>query len=172
MTSKGFDFPYSANLRLGGNLSYRLGDWGYAGVYGYHLVDYFADQSPKKAFQCGLSVNGMIKKWYFGADVVYTNYEYTALSRKSYRAPSFSMLQVSYYFTKDFYISAAIENTLGYLRSVTDYRSGPYSSRTALKQVSASFSPWILIRYTFRKNRGKQMRERQKVDALEEGIRL
>ena len=161
-----------SNLRLGGSLSYRLGDWGYAGVYGYHLVDYFADQSPKKAFQCGLSVNGMIKKWYFGADVVYTNYEYTALSRKSYRAPSFSMLQVSYYFTKDFYISAAIENTLGYLRSVTDYRSGPYSSRTALKQVSASFSPWILIRYTFRKNRGKQMRERQKVDALEEGIRL
>lgn len=161
-----------ANLRLGGNLSYRLGDWGYAGIYGYHLVDYFTGQLPKKAFQCGLSVNGMIKKWYFGADVIYTNYEYTALSRKTYRVPSFSMFQVSYYFTKDFYISAAIENTLGYLRAITDYQDGAYSSRTDLRQISASFSPWILIRYTFRKNRGKQMRERQRVDALEEGIRL
>lgn len=159
-------------LRMGGIVSYRIKNLGRIGLSAYHGTEYFERQEAKNYFDCSLSFSTNYKKWYFGADISYTNYEYTALSRTRYHAPTFSMLQVSYYFTKNFYISAAIENCLSIYRTRTDLQSGNYRNSTLSRQTSASFSPWILIRYTLRKNGKQGMKEKKNLYSREKGIVL
>lgn len=160
------------NLQAGGSLSYRIGQVGRVGLSAYHAVDYFEGQPARQSFIGYFNASVNLKKWYFGLDVSYRNDSYTALSRTHYRTPDFSMLQATYYITPNFYVSAAIENFLVPYRTSTDYRSGAYSEQTLSRGISASFSPWILIRYTFRKNGSREMKERKRVSSIEEGIKL
>ena len=100
------------NLRIGGSLSYRIGNLGRIGVNAYHVVDYYENEDPRKGFSTSLYFNANYKKWYLGADILYNNYTYTPISRVKYHSPSFSMVQVSYNITDYFYISVAMENCL------------------------------------------------------------
>lgn len=59
------------NLRIGGSLSYRIGNLGRIGVNAYHVVDYYENQDPRKGFSCSLYFNANYKKWYLGADILY-----------------------------------------------------------------------------------------------------
>lgn len=145
---------------------------GRVGLSAYHAVDYFEGQPARQSFIGYFNASVNLKKWYFGLDVSYRNDSYTALSRTHYRTPDFSMFQATYYITPNFYVSAAIENFLVPYRTSTDYRSGAYSEQTLSRGISASFSPWILIRYTFRKNGSREMKERKRVSSIEEGIKL
>ena len=36
------------NLRIGGSLSYRIGNLGRIGVNAYHVVDYYENEDPRK----------------------------------------------------------------------------------------------------------------------------
>ena len=103
---------------------------------------------------------------------LYNNYTYTPISRVKYHSPSFSMVQVSYNFTDYFYISVAMENCLVTYRTSMELRSGSYENYSDQRKISASFRPWILLRYTFRKNKSKAMKERKNVYSIEEGIKL
>ena len=160
------------NLRIGGSLSYRIGNLGRIGVNAYHVVDYYENEDPRKGFSTSLYFNANYKKWYLGADILYNNYTYTPISRVKYHSPSFSMVQVSYNFTDYFYISVAMENCLVTYRTSMELRSGSYENYSDQRKISASFRPWILLRYTFRKNKSKAMKERKNVYSIEEGIKL
>lgn len=112
------------------------------------------------------------KKFSFYGYCDYTNYAYTAVSRTRNYAPTFSQLQVTYNFTPLFYISVALENGTGMMRTATTTRSDGYYNYNFRRMKDQSFCPWILIRYTFRKNVGRKIKENKLVKPKEQGISL
>lgn len=159
------------SLLAGSNLSYR---WKGFQIYGslYHGVAYFSGQEAKKSLTANIGFSASYKKFSFYGDCVYTNYEYTAVSRTRNYAPTFSQLQVTYNFTPLFYISVALQNGTGMMRKATTTRSDGYYSHHFSRLKDQSFCPWILIRYTFRKNVGRKIKENKLLKSKEEGISL
>lgn len=158
-------------LLVGGSLSYRLkGGRIYGGVY--HQVDYFSGQDPKKSFITNLGFMAWYKKFSFNVDCNYTNYTYTAVSRTQQYAPNYSLVQLTYNFTKLFYISIALENTMGMMRTETTINDAGYRSYTYQRMKDQSFCPWILVRYTFRKNSARKIKENKILKSTEKGISL
>lgn len=158
-------------LLVGGSLSYRLkGGRIYGGAY--HQVDYFSGQDPKKSFIANLGFMAWYKKFSFNVDCNYTNYTYTAVSRTQQYAPNYSLVQLTYNFTKLFYISIALENTMGMMRAETTINDAGYRSYTYQRMKDQSFCPWILVRYTFRKNSARKIKENKVLRSTEKGISL
>lgn len=158
-------------LLVGSSLSYR---WNRFQVYGglYHRLSHFTGQEAKKSFMGYIGFSASYKKFSFYGYCDYTNYAYTAVSRTRNYAPTFSQLQVTYNFTPLFYISVALENGTGMMRTATTTRSDGYYNYNFRRMKDQSFCPWILIRYTFRKNVGRKIKENKLVKPKEQGISL
>ncbi len=160
-------------FEAGSSVRYRFKE-GRGNIYvgAYHHIDYFANMSPKHSF----SLNGGIwiyyKKWMFGGDVNYRNYEYTPISRIKQLTPSYSQFQVNYNFTKDFYIAVALPYFIGKLSTETETQAGTYSSYHLRRMTSMSGRPWVLLRYTIRKNEKSKIKLGNVVKSKEEGISL
>ena len=160
-------------LSLGGSVSYRFRE-NRGNVYfgGFHHTDYFDEMDSKQSF----SLNGGIwiyyKKWMFGGDINYRNYEYSPISRIKQLTPSYSQFQVNYNFTKDFYVAVALPYFIGKLSTETTVESGSYSSYNLSRMTGMSARPWILLRYTFRKNSKQKIKLDNVVKSMEEGISL
>ncbi len=161
------------NLAVGGSISYRFKK-GRGNIYagGYHHTDYFAGMTPKQSF----SLNGGIwiyyKKWIFGGDINYRNYAYTPISRVKQITPAYSQFQVNYNFTKDFYVAVALPYFIGKLGTETTTEVGTYSSYHLQRMTSMSARPWVLLRYTIRKNEKSKIKLDNVVKSKEEGISL
>lgn len=159
-------------LSAGGTVSYRLGKWGRVYVYGSHNVAYFEAQQARKYLTAGAGVSATYKKLSFYGYVFYQDYAYTAVSKEHYHSPSYSSVQLNYNFTPNFYIALALQ----YLHSPqhTDIMtySDNYRSFSSRKLQDASLRPWILIRYTFRKNAKQKIKLDNVVRSRESGIEL
>lgn len=160
-------------LSLGGSVSYRFSK-NRGNVYfgGFHHTDYFEGMESKQSF----SLNGGLwiyyKKWMFGGDINYRNYEYSPISRIKQLTPSYSQIQVNYNFTKDFYVAVALPYFIGKLSTETTVESGSYSSYNLSRMTGMSARPWILLRYTYRKNSKQKINLDNVVKSMEEGISL
>ncbi|MDR0506612.1 MAG: outer membrane beta-barrel protein [Dysgonamonadaceae bacterium] len=161
------------SLAAGSSAGYRMGKWGNINVSGYHCVDYFSEQEARESFSFSAGITAKYKKWYFGIDFNYRNYSYTAISRTEYRTPDYSLAQIKYSFTPNFYISAALQYLTGAIRQNTETYSKDYRSFTSQQMVDRNVRPWILIRYTFRKNDSRKIKLNNSiVDSKEKGISL
>ena len=160
------------SVKAGGSVSYRLKKWGRIYANAYHHTDYFQEGGSKQSFSCGGGLFLNYNKWSFLTNIEFRNYEYTAISRTKQRTPEFSQVQLIYNFTPDFYISVAIPYVIGPLRKDTDVQSGSYTSYTSLKMVDRSVYPWILLRYTFRKNNKRKIKLDNIINSKESGISL
>jgi len=156
----------------GGSINYRLGKWGQIYMSGYHAVDYFSGQDPRKSFPFSAGMTAKYKKWRLGVDYNYRNYTYTAVSRTKYRSPDYSLAQIQYNFTPNFYISAALQYFTGAVRRDTETYSDNYRSFISQRMVDQNVRPWILIRYTFRKNVQQKIKLNNIVTGKEKGIAL
>ncbi|MDR1161510.1 MAG: outer membrane beta-barrel protein [Tannerellaceae bacterium] len=156
----------------GANVSYRLGSFG--GIYagGYHLVNYYAGQSPRKMFTCGGGLYGTYKKWYLGIYLNYREFLYTAVSRTKYNMPNEAFAQLNYNFTPDFYISVAVQSFTGALQTETETCGGNYQSYMSQRMTDLNVRPWILIRYTLRRNNKQKIKLDNVVTGKEKGIAL
>jgi predicted porin len=136
-------------------------------------VDYFTGQEPREKFVISAGMSARYKKWYFGMDYSYQNYAYTAVSRTKYLTPDHSMAQISYYFTPNFYISAALRYLTGAVRQETETFSDDYRSFVSQRMIDRNVRPWILIRYTIRKNDKQKIKiNNTVVSSKEKGISL
>lgn len=160
-------------LSMGGAVNYRLKN-GLGNIYigAEHNIDYFAGMAAKKS----LSLNGGIwiyyKKWIFGGDVNYRNDEYTPISHIKQLTPAYSQFQINYNFTKDFYIAVALPYFIGKLSTETTTQVDSYSSYYRKRMTDVSAHPWILLRYTFRKNNKQKIKLDNVVKSKEKGISL
>lgn len=160
-------------LSIGGSVSYRLRN-GLGNIYlnGYRHTDYFSGMDPKNSFSLGGGIWIYYKKWIFGGDITYRNYTYTPIARIKQITPSYSQFQVNYNFTKDFYVAVALPYFWGKLSTETTTQSGSYSSYHLRRMTDMSARPWILFRYTFRKNDNQKIKLDNVVKSKEEGISL
>ena len=161
------------NLSAGGSVSYRLGNWGRLYGYAFHDVYYFEGQDAHKSFSCGGGFFAKYKKWAIDCTVDYQNYDYTAVSKTTYHMPSYSYAQLMYYITPDFYISAALQYMHDPMHTETMTYSDNYRSFSSSKMQNRLWVPWILIRYTFRKNLKKKIKLGNVISGSQEsGIKL
>ena len=162
----------SQRLSVGGSVICRLGNWGTAYASAFHNLDYFEGQDARKSFSGGGGLTASYKKRTFIGDVNYINYEHTPVSRIHYKYPAYSSVQVNYKFTPNFYIAAALQYLHGKQPSETFTFSDGYQSLSTRTALDCSLRPWILIRYTFRKNNNKKIKLGKVVNSREDVIKL
>ncbi len=159
-------------LSVGGTLSYRINKIGSISVYAAHNVDYFSGVEAKKSFSYGGNATFSHKKWTLNLDVSHRNYLFTAISRTRQKTPDYSLLQAIYNFTKDFYISVAMQYFIGTPQTEISTYSGTYKAFVSRRMTDQSMHPWILLRYTFRKNSKQKIGIDNVVKSKEQGISL
>lgn len=159
-------------LSVGGMISYRINKVGRISVYATHNVDYFSGLEAKKSFSCGGNAMFSHKKWTLNVDVSYRDYLFTAISRTKQKVPDYSLFQVVYNFTKRFYISAAVQYFIGTAQTEVLTHSDTYRAFTSRRMTGQSMHPWILLRYTFRKNNKRKIDIGNVVKSKEHGISL
>lgn len=161
----------SERLAVGGSLNYNIAYKnisGSANVNAFHHVDYFDGLSPKKNFSWGAGLYLDYKKWSFITEISQSNYTYTPISRIKEVTP-YTHFQLTYKFTNLFYISAALSNGIGKSKSDAFTYSEQYN---AYSRQSRRCYPWILVRYTLRKNLKKKIGINKVINSKESGISL
>ena len=119
-----------------------------------HNVSYYTTAGAKKHFSGMLMLS---KKWgKIEARTVfsYQNYIHTEFSRTKNYNPE-SSLTLSYSFTPDILLSIGCSSFIGNPRSKTTISTGQYRSVAYL--TKKTFTPWILFRWSFRKNDKKKI---------------
>jgi len=160
------------SLLAGGSISYRKGILQRIYVSSYHGVNYFSEQDPRKIFYFDAGMSLKYKKWYFNIDYNYQNYFYTAISRTKYHTPNYSLAQINYNFTPNFYISVGLQYFTGVVHWDAETFSEGYRSFISQRMLDQNIRPWILIRYTFRKNDQQKIKLNNIVTSKEKGISL
>lgn len=156
---------------VGGNINYRF-KWGDINFGADHAGSKYDGKNYKNSITLSASLTARYKKWTYYMYSYYTNYDYSAMSYTRNYTPSYSLIQLTYNFTKLFYISAALENWMGEMHPTTVVRNGSYYSYSQTKLRDQSFSPWILLRYTFRQNSSRRVKETKLMNSKEKGIKL
>ena len=130
-------------------------------------------QDARKYFACGGGFFARYKKWSLDYCIDYQNQAYTAVSKTTFHTPSYSYIQLIYNFTPNFYISAAVQYMNNPQHTDVWTYSDTYRSFSTSRMQDLSWRPWILIRYTFRKNVKKKIKLENVIKgSRENGIRL
>lgn len=133
------------------NLSYRFKS-GRIGVYGGWQDYYYPGQRARGTFITNFDFSAKVKKFSFYAYMTYMNKSIYKISTTRYYRPTMVCAQVNYNFTPDFYIAFCLQDATGRLRSRTETANGSYNSVTHDRFMDRCLRPWVLVRYTFRKN--------------------
>lgn len=154
-------------LSAGGSMSYRF-KYGRVYASAYHNVDYFTDLPAKKNFSWGGGLSLYYKKWSFVGDFEQINNLYTAVSRTKQVTP-YTHLQLIYKFTNNMYVAVALSNAITKSHTKTFTYGEQYNS---YNQQSKTYYPWVLFRYTLRKNIKRKIGVENVVRSKESGISL
>ena len=157
---------------MGGSVNARLGNWGNMYANAYHGVNYFEGVDARKFFGINAGFTASYKKWMLVGDVNYQNYSYTSISRTRYHAPDYSSVQINYTILPGFYVAVALQYLNSPLHTTTLTVGDSYHSISSVKQKDYSFRPWILVRYTLRKNAKRKIQLDNVVKSREKGIEL
>lgn len=131
--------------------SYRFG-WGRIGLGCGWSEHYYHGSGPQGAFSTMFDFNARAGKFSFYANINYTNREIYRTSIVRNLSPSLAQIQVNYNITPDLYIALCMQNIAGKVRSRTIIDDGGYHSVAQTSYCDRNIRPWLLVRYTFRKN--------------------
>ena len=159
-------------MAWGVNTNYRLKKGGNIYLYAYRSYDYYSGHKAKKGISLGGGFSKNFDKWMLNVYCDYSDYTYSATSQTKQLVPSSSLLQVVYNITKDFYASVAVEQFTGIPGTITRTNDGSYHCYSYNRQTEHGFRPWILLRYTLRKNNEQRIKENKLMHSKEKGIKL
>lgn len=160
-----------AQMSAGADLSYRFKRGRiYAG--GGWKADRYMGQNAKNSAYASFGFNVYVKSFSFYGDVDYNSRDYTAFARTIYTHPSAANLQVNYNFTPDFYIGVCLQHITGEYQSKLLTEDGTFQSVIENHYKDKNFRPWVILRYTFRKNADKKHRLGKVLNSTEEGISI
>lgn len=142
-----------SNISFTATLSYRHKNF-LAGCNATHYVQYFTNQDAKKAFSTYAYLQETADKWCFLSTINYTNYNYSPISRSRSMKPT-GLLMVSYNFTPDIMLALGTYTLFGETRSKRYTYSSGYDSYSSSR--SKDVHPFIIFRWTLRKNQNKKM---------------
>lgn len=160
-----------SQISAGGDISYRF-KWGRVYGGGGWKADHFMGQNAKNSAYASFGFNAQVKNFSFYGDLDYNSRNYTALSRTMYTHPSSATLQVNYNFTPDFYVGLCLQHITGEYQSKTTTEDGTFRSITENHYKDKDFRPFIILRYTFRRNADKKHKLGKVLNSNEEGISI
>ena len=153
-------------------LYYNLG-FGSIGVGTSYIDNYYEGCPARGSFSAGIDFNARVNKFTFNAGINFNSRRVSPTSITKYYRPEYAQLQVTYNFTPDFYISMALQDATGEYRNRTTVNNGSYRSIITSRFDYRNMRPWILLRYTFRKNQHKKMNLNNNIlQTKEKGINL
>lgn len=139
------------------NLSYRF-KWGRISAEGGWKDSYYQGQSAQGSLFGSLNFTARAKKLTFNGSISFTSRDVYQVSTLNYYRPKMAQVQVNYNFTPDFYIALCLQDFTGELRTCTTTNDGTYYSITDKSYKDRNLRPWVLVRYTFRKNTHKKIK--------------
>jgi len=141
------------SLQLRCNVSWRIKGWFLLMDMAYN-VNYYITVGAKKHFTGILLLSKKLGKFEIRTNFSYQNYINTEFSKTKNYNPE-SNLTLSYSFTPDILLSIGCTSFIGNPRSKTTVSTGTYKSITYTKKKT--FTPWILFRWSLRKNDKKKI---------------
>lgn len=160
-----------SNVSAGASLSWRLKRGRIYGDGGWN-ADHYENQKAKNSAYASFGFNYTLNKLSCYVNVVYNSRDYTATSFTEYYRPTMANLQVNYNFTPDFYIGICLQHATGEFRTKTVTEDGSYRSITENRYTDKCLRPWVLLRYTFRKNPDRRHKLGTVLDGDEQGISI
>lgn len=160
-----------SQVSIGANISYRF-QWGRVYGGGGWYADHYEGQKAKNSAYGSLGFNAQVKNFSFYGTFEYSSRDYTAISFTKYYRPVMANLQVNYNFTPDFYIGVCLQHITGEFRTKTITEDGSFSSVTENRYTDKFLRPWVILRYTFRKNSERQHKLGKVLDSNEQGISI
>lgn len=137
-----------------------------------HIVCHFDGLSSKHANAIRVGCMFYLKKWELGGMLSYSASQYTPISAIKYTRPTVSMLQVSYFPSEHWTFAIHIPTVLGGRTTETTTESTSYSSYVWNTMLRTTCTPWLTIRYTFRKNPMRKIRLGNVLQSTEDRIIL
>lgn len=158
-----------SQLLYGVNASQRFK---YGRIYGGVVWNdcYYTGMSPKCFLAANFGFNTQFKKFSFNGDFSFQNYSFSQYSTVSYRRPTMAQVQVTYNFTPDLYISLCLQDCMGEFCTRTMVNNGDYKNEVTKHFKNRCMHPWILLRYTFRKNSKNKIKLGKVLNSVEKGI--
>ncbi len=153
------------------NISYRL-KHGRIYLSGGWYGNYFKGQTAHSILTTGAGFNYTIGNLSLYGNMNYDNRSISSISVTRYRQPYSASLQINYNFTPDFYIGACIQHFTGKYNTITTTHTGSYTATTYDRYTDKNIRPWVILRYTFRKNANRKINLDKVLNSDEEGIRL
>ena len=160
-----------AQASAGTDLSYRF-KWGRVYAGSDWKADYYMGQKAKNSAYASFGFNAQVKDFSFYGDIDYNSRDYTALARTTYSHPSVANLQINYNFTPDFYIGVCLQHITGEYQNKITTIDGSFRSEVENHYKDQKFRPWVILRYTFRKNDDKKHKLGKVLNSTEEGISI
>lgn len=146
--------------------------WGqiYGGAGWYS--NYFEGQEAKNMYYISWGMNARVKKFSFYGNLSYSSRDYTAISYTQYKRPSIATLQVNYNFSPDFWIGVCLQHFTGLYNYKTYVNDGSFRSTSESRFKDQRVRPFVIIRYTFRKNLNRRIRMGDVFSNWEKGINV
>ena len=160
-----------SQVLAGVDASYRL-PWGRVYAGGGWYVDRFGHGRTEHMGYASAGFSIALGKFSFYGDVDYNSRDVTANSSTLYYRPSTAQVQVNYNFTPDFYISLCLQHFTGELRTRAVTDDGTFRSVVNTRYKDRCLRPWILVRYTLRKNSDRKIKLGKVLDSYEQGISI
>lgn len=160
-----------SQVSAGANISYRF-KWGRIYGGGGWYADHYEEQNAKNSAYGSLGFNAQAKNFSFYGTFDYSSRDYTSVSYTKYYRPIMANLQINYNFTPDFYIGVCLQHITGEFRTKTITEDGSYRSVTENRYTDKCLRPWVILRYTFRKNSERRHKLGKVLDSNEQGISI
>lgn len=160
-----------SQVSAGANISYRF-KWGRIYGGGGWYADHYEGQNAKNSAYGSLGFNAQAKNLSFYGTFEYSSRDYSSVSYTKYYRPVMANLQINYNFTPDFYIGVCLQHLTGEFRTKTITEDGSYHSVTENRYTDKCLRPWVILRYTFRKNSEKRHKLGKVLDSDEQGISI
>lgn len=161
-----------AQIDASTSLRYRLNNGSIYATFGWYKRSYDYDIPHKNTFFSIAGFNYQYKKFYFSGSFAYKNQEVNGISWMRYDKPRTADLQVNYFFTPDFYIGVCLQQFTGKYRTTTHTATGTFHSKSISYCKDKNFLPWVILRYTFRKNSDRKINLDKVLESQEMGIKL
>lgn len=154
------------------NISYRI-KHGRLFTYGGCSSQYFPCVSRHFHYFVSGGYMYSLGKFLFVGTVTYQNKNILdEISWLKYYKPTEADIQVNYRFTPDFYVGVCLKHFTGKYHTRLYTGSGTYNQTIDNYYSDKNLRPWILVRYTFRRNQEQKIKLEQVLRSLEDGISI
>lgn len=154
------------------DVSYRLNHGRVYAKCGWY-ANYYTGQPRHNMFFVQGGFNYTLDKFSFYGKFGYQDRSIDSdISWTRYYKPLLAELQVNYNITPDFYIGACLQHFTGKYHSKTTIETGSYIQIEDIYHVDRNLRPWVILRYTFRRNESRKIKLDNVLESKEQGISI